>query len=85
MNHWWKMGSVPGVFLKEFKRDTYFLIKRELAKESNEATLILGPRRVGKTVVFYQIIDLLLWKGIPPQSILYFTFDSPRIRGTRPD
>ncbi len=85
MNPWWKMGSVPGVFLKEFKRDAYFLVRRELAKESNEAILILGPRRVGKTVVFYQVIDLLLGKGTPPQSILYITFDNPRMRGTGPD
>jgi len=39
---------------------------------------ITGLRRVGKTTLFFQLINHLLDKGIDPFSILYFTFDEEK-------
>ncbi|NPA39735.1 MAG: AAA family ATPase, partial [Thermodesulfobacteria bacterium] len=37
--------------------------------------MIYGLRRVGKTVLMYQLIDHLLKSGIDKKHIFYFTFD----------
>ncbi|MDI6855526.1 MAG: ATP-binding protein [Candidatus Thermoplasmatota archaeon] len=37
--------------------------------------LVMGLRRVGKTTLFYQLIQELLNRGVEPTKILYFSFD----------
>jgi predicted AAA+ superfamily ATPase len=39
--------------------------------------MLSGPRQVGKTTLLLQCIQRLLKKGVPPQNILYVTFDHP--------
>ncbi|HLD76334.1 MAG TPA: AAA family ATPase, partial [Candidatus Norongarragalinales archaeon] len=40
-----------------------------------QITALVGLRRTGKSTLFFQLIDHLLEKGIPPTTILYFSFD----------
>lgn len=40
--------------------------------------ILIGSRRVGKTTILHQVIDLLLQKGIKPTHILYVLLDHPK-------
>lgn len=42
-------------------------------------TLLVGPRRVGKTVLLKQITQSLINQGTPPNNLFYYSFDSPVI------
>ncbi len=44
------------------------------------ALLLSGARQVGKTTLFLQAIEDLLNAGVPPQNILYATFDHPLLK-----
>ncbi len=54
---------------------------RELAEllEKKQIIAIHGLRRVGKTVLMWQLIDHLLSKGINRKNILYFSYDKAKI------
>lgn len=49
---------------------------------AGRALLLSGARQVGKTTLFLQTIDRLLDSGVPPQNILYATFDHPLLKLT---
>jgi predicted AAA+ superfamily ATPase len=72
-NTWWVTGTVKKELLFTYKR----LIYNQLLKFINDRQIILltGLRRVGKTVLMFQLIDTLLEKGIDKKNILYFSFD----------
>lgn len=72
-NPWWTTGRVREALLERFKRKAYYAAEKEL--ERRQATLIWGMRRMGKTVLTYQLIDKLLKGGTSPKNILYFSFD----------
>ncbi len=72
-NPWWTTGRVREALLERFKRKAYHAAEKEL--ERRQATLIWGMRRMGKTVLTYQLIDRLLRGGTSPKNILYFSFD----------
>lgn len=72
-NSWWTTGKVREALLERYKRKAYYAAEKEL--DRRQATLIWGMRRVGKTVLTYQLIDNLLRGGTAPKNILYFSFD----------
>ncbi|MDG6910092.1 MAG: ATP-binding protein [Nitrososphaerota archaeon] len=72
-NPWWTTGEVREALLERFKRKAYFAAEKELGRR--QATLVWGMRRMGKTVLTYQLIDKLLGDGTNPKDILYFSFD----------
>lgn len=37
----------------------------------------MGPRRVGKTILIYQVIEQLILNGVRPRNIMYVSIDSP--------
>ena len=43
----------------------------------HRAVVLMGPRRVGKTVMMYQAIQDLINQGINVNKILYFSLDTP--------
>ena len=45
------------------------------------AVVLLGPRRVGKTVLIRQLIAQLIGDGVPPRRIAYVEMDHPLLRG----
>ena len=45
--------------------------------EINRAVVLMGPRRVGKTVMVYQSIAELIKENISPRNILYIPLDNP--------
>lgn len=69
---WWRTGKVRPELLQLFYRNLYEKLVQAL--ERRQIIQIWGLRRVGKTTLLFQLIDHLL-KKIPPQHILYFSFD----------
>jgi len=84
MNPWWLSGRVPESQLKPFKRDAYFQVNVRLKKYPDKAVLLRGPRRVGKTMLAYQVISDYLAEN-DPMSIVYVSYDKPTLRETPPD
>lgn len=81
-NLWWENGAVEGRY-KAYPRRFYFEPFYKLIKESsiNRAAVLMGPRRVGKTVMVYHSVDRLLSEGIPPNNILYVSLETPIYTG----
>ena len=72
-NPWWETGSIDKE-IKSFKRRFLFTaLKNCLHKK--QIDIIIGLRRVGKTVLIYHLIDYLLTSGVNPKEIFYFSFD----------
>ncbi|MDO8515520.1 MAG: ATP-binding protein [bacterium] len=78
-NDWWVTGRVAPVLTYSFRRDIYTKIISYL--NLNRVVLLKGPRRTGKSTIFYQLIEELITKrGVDPKNILYLTFDDPMLR-----
>ncbi len=79
MNPWWEYEEVPkrlrGKPRDEKVRDLFH--ERDL----NMISIFTGPRRTGKTTLFYQCIQKLIDDGIPPENILYVELDHPFFMG----
>jgi predicted AAA+ superfamily ATPase len=78
-NRWWDTGKIDAVFLEEEVRDEFSQIRSAL--DARRILAILGPRRVGKSTLVYQIIDSLLKGGTDPAHIMLFSGDNPGFIG----
>ena len=72
-NDWWTSGKVRANLLKPYKRPLFHEIQKYM--DDRQIILVYGLRRVGKTTLFYQLIQHLIDKGANPGNILYFSFD----------
>ncbi len=80
LNPWWE--GKPGPELPTFRRWPFSRLLRLVRQGMAPATVLRGPRRIGKTVLLRQIIESLLAEGVEPQRILYVPFDElPALRG----
>lgn len=78
-NPWWSGLAVAD--LPEWRRAAF----RELdfwlrTPPAHRAVLVSGARQVGKTTLILQAIEGLRANGVPPQNILYATFDHPLLK-----
>lgn len=76
-NTWWSNGKIP--FYNEFSKRRYYKGFYELATQKfpHRAVVLMGPRRVGKTVIMYQAIQDLIDSGVKAKNIFYFSLDTP--------
>jgi predicted AAA+ superfamily ATPase len=81
-NPWW-VDAASRIPEAEYPRRVYFALFRSLALnfEVRRATVLLGPRRVGKTVMIKQLIHDAIESGIDAQGILYASIDAPIYSG----
>jgi uncharacterized protein len=82
-NPWWSMEG-PGAFPhSNLQRRVYFEPFKALAlnKKIRRAAILLGPRRVGKTVMVKQVLQDAVDLGWPRQNILYVSIDTPVYSG----
>lgn len=83
-NPWWdEAGAIDSAIIKMPKR-TYFAPFYDLVTDRsiNRAVVLMGPRRVGKTVMIYQAIDQLIKDGdVAPRQIIYIPLDAPLYYG----
>ncbi len=80
-NPWWEDPGIPPTGIT-FRRNLQAKVRDRLGDSTNRrATVLRGPRQVGKTTMMLQCIQDLLAAGWPPRNILYFSFDDDRIIG----
>jgi predicted AAA+ superfamily ATPase len=81
-NPWWNKPSYVAPESNYPKR-VYFAPFKSLALNFGvkRGTILLGPRRVGKTFMLKQLIDQASRGGIDPNDILYVSVDTPVYSG----
>jgi uncharacterized protein len=81
-NPWWSDGQVM-IPESAYQRRVYFAPFKALALnfDVRRAPILLGPRRVGKTVIIKQLIGDAIASGMDCNSILYASIDAPIYSG----
>ena len=77
-NPWWVTKEVPKIYSSMSKRlyfDLFypFVIERSIKR----ALVLMGPRRVGKTVMLFHSIEDLIKNGVNPQKLFFIGIDNP--------
>ena len=82
-NPWWEGSHTVSEAYRSLKKRPYFDLFFPLVEMQtpNRAVVLMGPRRVGKTVMIYHAIQALIDKGIPAHSVCYFSADHPIYNG----
>lgn len=77
-NPWWVSGHIEDDYL-QMNRRLYFDLFRPLALETDvrRALVLMGPRRVGKTVMLFHLVEELIQQGVNPQRIVFITIENP--------
>ena len=77
-NPWWTTGNVQQTYQNMSKR-LYFSLFYPFVKETDikRAVVLMGPRRVGKTVMMLHAIQELIKENITPQKIFFIGIDNP--------
>lgn len=76
-NPWGKLGHVPETFAKPTRRPLAEQLWQALLVEPPRYQVVMGPRRVGKTVAMYQTIDQLIKNGVEPDRLWFLRLDHP--------
>ncbi len=78
-NPWWGGARLAGV--PSWRRAAFAEIDAWIKNPpGGRALLLSGARQVGKTTLFLQAIQDLIGRGVPPQNVLYATFDHPLLK-----
>lgn len=82
-NPWWDQGKATKVRYEDDPRRKYFdsFLAGITDLSVKRAVVLMGPRRVGKTVMVYHAIRHLLNQGIEPTRILYLSLETPIYTG----
>lgn len=82
-NIWWNTPHLITGLYRDFRHRAYFELLYPLVAETSvrRAVLLMGPRRVGKTVLIHHIIQRLIDDGIYPGRICYISVDHPIYNG----
>jgi predicted AAA+ superfamily ATPase len=77
-NPWWVTKAIPDLYRTMSKR-LYFTLFYPFVveKEIKRAVVLMGPRRVGKTVMLFHAIDQLIQENINPQKLFFIGIDNP--------
>lgn len=81
-NPWWA-DETARPFAADLPQRDHFAPFFELAADCalHRAVVLMGPRRVGKTVLLHQVVDTLLQQGAERRQILFATLDAPAYTG----
>jgi predicted AAA+ superfamily ATPase len=77
-NPWWTEGEIPAFYRDMIPRlymDIFYPLVTDLS--INRSIVLMGPRRVGKTVMLYHTIQHLIDDGVPAQNIIYISVETP--------
>jgi predicted AAA+ superfamily ATPase len=77
-NPWWITGHIEDDY-NEMSRRLYFDLFKPLVyeKDIRRAVVLMGPRRVGKTVMLFHMVEDMILSGIDPQKIIFITIENP--------
>ncbi len=77
-NTWWSTRSIPSDYAAMQHRQYMALFYPHVHDLGiRRAPILMGPRRVGKTVMIFHCIEQLIKDGINPQKIIYISIDTP--------
>ena len=77
-NPWWVNTQIPDMYSSMAKRLYFSLFYPYVAEKTiRRALVLMGPRRVGKTVMLYHCIQELLSENVNPQKIFFVGIDNP--------
>ncbi len=78
-NVWWNSPHEINESYRTLRRRSYFDLLYPLVKTSEvrRAVLLMGPRRVGKTVLIHHVVQQLIADGVAPRNICYISVDHP--------
>lgn len=78
-NPWWQGENKVSIDHQKWKPRAYFDLFFPLVQTRSvrRAVVLMGPRRVGKTVMIHHAIQELLRSGVRPEAICYFSVDHP--------
>jgi uncharacterized protein len=82
-NPWWDTNSKRKIPFEDQPRRGYFASFQDILTDTSlrRAVVLMGPRRVGKTVMVYQSIKTLLDAGVNAQNIFYVSLETPIYTG----
>jgi len=77
-NPWWLDGQIEADY-NAMPRRLYFDLFKPLVYESDirRAVVLMGPRRVGKTVMLHQMVSDLIVNDTDPRKIIFITIENP--------
>ncbi len=77
-NPWWVSKQIPQGYGAMAKRLYFKLFYPHVTeKEVRRAVVLMGPRRVGKTIMLFHSIQQLIEDGVNPQQIFFVGIDNP--------
>ena len=77
-NPWWISGAIAEDYKALPERvylDEFYPLVSDLSVR--RAVILMGPRRVGKTVMIFHTINKLIEAGVNPHKIIYVSIDTP--------
>jgi predicted AAA+ superfamily ATPase len=82
-NPWWESGFDGIIRYQDMPRRKYFrsFFSAVRDRSVNRAVVLMGPRRVGKTVMLMHAIRQLIDSGIKPSHIIYASLETPIYTG----
>ena len=77
-NPWWVSGQIDPYY-KEKPARMYFQQFKTLANEITvqRALVLMGPRRIGKTVMLHHWVQDLMDQKVSPRKIVFITIENP--------
>jgi len=77
-NSWWRNTTIEDDY-NAMQRRLYFEIFKPIVFERSikRAVVLMGPRRVGKTVMLHHTIQELINDGVSPQKLIFITVENP--------
>lgn len=77
-NPWWVTGAIDDEY-NEMQRRLYFDLFFPLVEDIDirRAVVLMGPRRVGKTVMMHHTIEKLIKNGVNKHNICFIGIDNP--------
>lgn len=77
-NPWWFSGGISRYYADMKPRhylDIFFPLVKDV--KLRRAMILMGPRRIGKTVMIFHTIQRLIDSGVSPQNIIYISVETP--------
>jgi uncharacterized protein len=77
-NPWWSTGAIDPDYSGMSARLYLTLFLKLLEqKEVHRSIVMMGPRRVGKTVLMHHAVSHLISKGVSPRKIAFINIENP--------
>jgi predicted AAA+ superfamily ATPase len=84
-NSWWENGRIDefyaGLLPRAYFERFHGLVKEVQTKAVRRAPILMGPRRVGKTVMLFHLTEALIKAGADPRRICYVSVEHPIFNG----